>query len=275
MPIAASARIHPTAIVSEEATIGENVEIGPYAIVDGPVVLGADSIVRARGHLIGPMTVGIANDIGIGVVLGERPQHLLYKGEPTTTEIGDHNIFREYVTIHRGTPVGGGVTRIGSHNFIMANTHIGHDAHVGDRCIFANSALVAGHAVINDRVLMSGNTCLHQFARLGRLALISALSAASRDVPPFVIVFRRDEVCGVNVIGMRRAGLPAAEIAAVREAFRLIYRQNLMLSVATQRLERDMGHVPAVMEMVQFIRGSKRGVLGGHHRMRDAESEAA
>jgi len=274
MPIATSARVHPTAVISSEADIGDGVEIGPYVVVEGPVQIGPNCRVRAHACLVGPLTLGRDNDVGIGVILGERPQHLLYRNEATRTQIGDGNIFREHVTVHRGGP-SGGATLIGSRNFLMVNAHVGHDAVVGDHCILANGALVAGHCLVQDRAYLSGNSAIHQFVRVGRLALLSGVSAATRDLPPFLLSVGRDTVNGVNVIGMRRAGMPAQEIAAVRAAFQILYRQNQMLSVAVQRVERDLGHIASVGEMVEFIRTTKRGVLGGHHRSRDADAEAA
>jgi UDP-N-acetylglucosamine acyltransferase len=275
MPIAPSARIHHTAIIAAEADIAEGVEIGPFVIIEGPVRLGPNCRVRARAHLIGPMTIGKDNDIGIGVILGERPQHLQYKGEPTRTEIGNGNIFREYVTIHRGTVAGGGVTTVGDGNFLMAACHLGHDVHMGNNCILANVALIAGHCELHDRVILSGNTGVQQYVRIGRLALLSGNSSAPRDLPPYLIAHKRGEIIGVNVVGMRRAGMAPEEIAAVRQAHQVIYRQRLILSVAMERLERELGHSPAVMDMVGFIRQSKRGVIGGHHAGREHDSEAA
>jgi UDP-N-acetylglucosamine acyltransferase len=274
MPIARSARVHPTAVISNEADVADGVEIGPYVTIDGPVQIGPNCRVRAHACLVGPLTLGRDNDVGIGVILGERPQHLLYRNEPTRTQIGDGNIFREHVTVHRGGP-SGGVTVVGSHNFLMVNAHVGHDAVLGDHCILANGALVGGHCVLYDRAFVSGNAAIHQFVRIGRLALLSGATAATRDLPPFLLSVGRDTVNGVNVIGMRRAGMPAEEIAAVRRAFHILYRQNQMLSVAVQRLERELGHITSVREMVEFIRTTKRGVLGGHHRSRDGDAEAA
>jgi UDP-N-acetylglucosamine acyltransferase len=274
MPIAPSARVHPTAVISNEADLADDVEIGPYVIVEGPVQIGPNCRLRAHACLVGPLTLGRDNDVGIGAVLGERPQHLLYRNEPTRTQIGDGNIFREHVTVHRGGPTGG-ITVIGNHNFLMVNAHVGHDTTLGNHCILANGALVGGHCIIYDRAFLSGNAASHQFVRIGRLALLSGLSVATHDLPPFLLSVGRNTVNGVNVIGMRRAGMPAEEIAAVRAAFHILYRQNQMLSVAVQRLERELGHIASVREMVEFIRTTKRGVLGGHRRSRDLDAEAA
>lgn len=274
MPVAATARIHPSAIVSPEAVIGERVEVGPMVVIEGAVSIGDGCVIRPFVYLIGPLEMGEGNDVSSGVTIGDRPQHMMYKGEPTRTVIGDFNTFREHVTIHRGT-VASGVTVVGSHNFIMSGAHIGHDAVVGNHCILANHALVAGHSVLQDRVFMSGNSSIHQFTQIGRLSMVGGQSGMTRDLIPFTIIQETNCVVGVNIIGMRRAGIPSDQINAVRKAFHIIYRSGLMLSIAVARIERELGHVPAVEEMITFIRGARRGVLGGHKFGRDHEAAAA
>lgn len=259
MPIAQSARVHETALVAPEADLGEGVEIGPQVIIEGPVTLGAGCIIRPRAHLIGPLTMGCHNKVFTGAVLGEEPQHMKYAGEATSVEIGDHNVIRENVTIHRGTTQAW-VTRLGNHNFLMAGSHIAHDCTIGSHCILANGALVGGHCTVADNVYLSGNSALHQWVRVGRLALLSGLSASTMDVPPFIIQQRINAVVGVNVVGMRRAGIPGAHIDAVRQAFHVIYREGLVLPHALARVEMQLGHVPEVAEMVAFIRASSRGI---------------
>jgi UDP-N-acetylglucosamine acyltransferase len=192
-------------------------------------------------------------------VLGEAPQHVKYNGEETRLEIGDDNIFREHVTVHRGTTYTG-VTRVGNRNFLMCNTHVAHDCRIGDGCILANGALIAGHCVLEDNVYLSGNAAVHQFVRMGRLSLLSGVSATSKDVPPFVIQQGHNGTASVNTVGMRRAGIPAARIDAVRRAFHVLYREGLMLTAALAVVERDLGTVPEVAEMVAFIRASARGI---------------
>jgi UDP-N-acetylglucosamine acyltransferase len=260
--------IHPTAIVSSEAILEDEVRIGPYAIVEGPVTIGAGTVVGPYVHLIGPLTIGRNNQIGTGCVLGGAPQHLGYRGEPTQIIIGDGNIFREHVTVHRalpqGTGQGSGVTRIGHRNLFMVGSHVAHDCTIGDECILANGALLAGHVTLADRVLISGNSAVHQFCRIGRLALLSGVSAVSQDIPPFWVMQRHNEVCGVNVIGMRRAGLSTADIQAVRHLFTLMYRQRLPLSVLLQQNTHLAETSPAVREVLEFIRTSQRGIPGAH-----------
>jgi UDP-N-acetylglucosamine acyltransferase len=224
-------------------------------------------VLRAGVHLIGPLTLGRDNAVHSHAVLGDAPQHLKYSGEPTRVEIGDHNIIREGVTIHRGT-TSSWATRVGSHNFLMANSHVGHDCRVGDHCLFANGALLGGHCVVGDGVYLSGNSAVHQFCRVGRLALLSGCSASSKDVPPFVMQQRINCVVGVNVVGMRRAGIPNGHIDAVRRAFHLLYRSGLLLPQALEQAEKELGHVPEVAELVGFIRAPGRGI--SLHLDRDA-----
>lgn len=255
----ASARIHPTAIISPEAELAEDVQVGPYVIIEGKVRIGPGCVLRPHAVLVGPLVMGQGNVVFPGAILGERPQHFRYQDEPTRVEIGDHNTFREYVTVHRGT-THSWATRIGSHNFFMANAHIAHDCQVGNRCILANSALLAGHVVLEDSVLLSGNSSVHQFARVGRLALLGGNSATSKDIPPFIIQQNIDTVAGVNVIGMRRAGMTDAQIEAVRRAFHVIFRSGMLLRRALEQVESELGGVDVIQELVGFIRRSSRGI---------------
>ena len=258
--------VHPTAVISAEATLAPDVRVGPYAVIDGPVTLGPGCTVGPHAHLTGPLTAGKSNTFGTGAVIGGPPQHTAYAGEQTTIRIGDSNTFREHVTVHRGMPAGGGAgtgeTVIGDGNLFMVGSHVGHDCRVGNHGIYANSALLAGHVEAGDRVFLSGNSAVHQFCRVGRLALLSGSSASSKDIPPFWVMQDVNRVCGVNVIGMRRAGVPAAEINGVRRAFRTIYMQGLTIPLALLKIEAEGGDLPAVRELVEFIRSSKRGVCG-------------
>jgi UDP-N-acetylglucosamine acyltransferase len=213
--------------------------------------------------------MGRGNLIYSGATLGERPQHIKYNNELTSVEIGDYNIFREHVTIHRGTTYSW-TTSIGSHNFFMVNSHVAHDCRVGNHCIFANGALLGGHCELADNVYLSGNSAVHQFVRIGRLALLSGCSATTKDIPPFVIQQNIDTVVGINVIGMRRAGLSHAQIDAVRHAFKVIFRDNMVLPAALAQLELELGHVDVVSEMIIFLRQSHRGINPMRSRMRPA-----
>jgi UDP-N-acetylglucosamine acyltransferase len=278
MPPTSTGSIHPTAVISDEARLAANVRVGPFTVIEGAVVVGEGTVIHPHAHLIGPLTLGVKNEVCTGAVLGGAPQHLAYKGEITSVEIGDGNIFREYVTVHRGMPVGvgpgTGLTRVGSRNLFMAGSHVAHDCRVDNDCIFANSAVIGGHVEVADRALISGNSCVHQFCRVGRIALLSGSSATSKDIPPFWIMQDVNSVCGVNTIGMRRAGIPTPEIQAVRRAFAYIYRERMVISAALLRTEAEYGNFAAIRELVEFIRSSKRGICGAH-RFHDQGDEAA
>jgi UDP-N-acetylglucosamine acyltransferase len=267
----ASRRIHPTAVIAPEVELADDVEVGALAILDGKITVGSGSIIRPGAYLFGTITMGRANIVHTGAVLGEAPQHLKYKGEPTSLEIGDENIFREHVTVHRGT-THSMKTVIGNQNFLMAGAHVAHDCVVGDRCILTNGCLVAGHCIIEDNVILSGNSAVHQFCHVGRLALLSGCSASTKDVPPFVIQQGIDCVSGVNLIGMKRAGMTGEQINAVRLAFRILYRDGLVLPAAVAKLEHDMGQVDVVQEIMRFLRNCTRGI--SHMRSRFREEAA-
>ena len=259
MASASMPRIHPTAVIAPEAELADGVQVGPYVVIEGRVRIGSGCILRPHAHLCGPLRMGHGNVVFSGAVLGERPQHLQYKDEPTSLEIGDENIFREHVTIHRGT-THTGKTEIGSRNFFMAGSHIAHDCKIGNGCILANGALVGGHCRIDDGVYLSGNCAIHQFVRLGRLALLSGCSATSKDIPPFIMQQGINCVVGINLVGMRRAGMTHAQINAVRHAFHVLYREGQTITTALEQLERELGAIDAIAEMIAFIRESTRGI---------------
>lgn len=271
--------VHPTAIIAPEANLQPDVKVGPFAVIEGPVTLGPGCSVGPHAHLIGPLTMGANNDVGKGAVIGGAPQHLGYKGEPTSVEIGDGNVFREHTTVHRGMPVGvgpgTGTTKIGSRGFFMAGAHIAHDCVIGDDVILANGALLGGHVTVAERAFISGNSAVHQFCRVGRLAFLSGASGSSKDIPPFWVMQDVNYVRGLNLVGMRRAGMPPAERTAVRKAYRIIYmtRPALPLSAALLRIEAELGQFPAIQELVQFIRTSKRGICGAHRLAGDASDD--
>lgn len=262
-------RIHPTAVISPEAELADDVRVGPHAVIEGRVRIGPGCVLGPHTYLVGPLTMGHDNIVHAGVVLGDRPQHLRYNEEPTGLEIGDHNIFREHVTVHRATSQSW-TTRIGSHNFFMVNAHVAHDCQVGSRCIFANGALLGGHCLIEDYVYLSGNCAVHQFMRIGRMALLSGCSTTTKDIPPFMIQNGINTVVGVNVVGMRRAGMTPEEIQQVRLAYRLLYREALALPTALARIEQELGASDAVAELLLFIRSSTRGIILRSDRDREA-----
>lgn len=281
MPRTALPHVHPTAIISEDAVLSPDIRVEPFAVIDGPVTVGPGCLIRSHAHLIGPLTLGARNDIGNASILGGDPQHLLYKGEKTLLEIGDDNIFREYFTVSRGMPVGvgagSGTTRIGDRNLFMTGTHVGHDCVVGSDCILANGSMLAGHVIVGDRVLISGNSAVHQFCRIGRLGLLSGLSGTGKDIPPFWVLQGHNQVRGINLVGMRRAGIPSSDILAIRKAFRILYltRPAIPMTAALARIEAELGQHPAIQELVGFIRESKRGILGAHRLLGGDDEDAS
>lgn len=268
-----AARIHPTALVDPAAELAPDVTVGPYAIIEGPVQLAAGCVVRARAHLRGPLTAAANNDFGIGCIIGEQAQHLKYTEGGGHLSIGVGNTFRENVTVHRSTPLSP-MTRIGARNYFMVNAHVAHDCEIGDDCTFVNGCNLAGHVVVEDRVFVSASCGVHQFCRLGRLALISAGATVTMGVPPFAIVFDRNEICGANVIGMRRAALPVEQITAIRQAYRILMRSGLLLRDAVARITEQLGHYPAVLEIVKFLQLTSRGMCTSRVR-RSQNAEAA
>jgi UDP-N-acetylglucosamine acyltransferase len=269
MAIASTCRIHPTALIGPEVELADHVEVGAYSVIEGPVSIGPGCIIRSHVLLCGPLTMGRDNQVYSGSILGESPQHLKYNGEPTRVEIGDGNVFREHVTIHRGT-THSWVTRIGNQNFLMANSHIGHDSIVGNRCIIANGALVGGHCILADNAYLSGNCAVHQFVRIGRLALLSGCSGTTKDIPPFLIQQGLDTVCGVNKVGMKRAGMNYDQINAVGLAYHILFREGLVLPAALARLEQQLGAIDAIQEMITFLRQCARGINPTRSRGREA-----
>lgn len=252
--------VHATAVIDPEAEIAPDVKIGPYAIIEGPVRIGPGCVIEGHTCLSGPLHMGRGNFVGHGCVLGKSPQHKNFRGEPTRLVIGDDNVFREFVTVHRGTVEGGGETRIGDRNFIMINCHLGHDTRVGNGCMLVNNALVAGHVRLDDGCVLSGHTGVQQRVRIGRLAMLGGLGSTTKDIPPFVLQQGYNCVVGLNVIGLRRAGLSAETIAALREAFRILYKEGRPRSSALNRIEADLGTIPEIGEFVGFIRESVLGI---------------
>lgn len=253
--------IHPTALVDRRAEIDASADIGPYVVVDGPVVVGAGTRVLAHAVLNGHTTIGRDNVIHMGAVVGHEPQDVNYKGAPTGVRIGDRNIVREHAEIHRGTSVEH-PTSIGDDNFFLSQSHVAHDCQLGNRIILATGATLGGHVHVGDLVFVSGNCVVHQHVRIGRLALLRGLSRASRDVPPFCIMDETHVVRGVNRVGLRRAGFSAEQTRAVQRAFAMLFRTRRNLRQAMAEVE--AGPISAeVAEVLEFIRSSKRGVCFG------------
>lgn len=255
--------IHPSAVIAKNAQIGVGNVIGPHVVIEDGVRIGAHNTIRTGAHICAGTEIGNHNDIHMYAVIGHAPQDLSYKeGDPTYTRIGHSNQIREFVTIHRGTKPGS-ATVIGDFNFLMAYCHVAHNCLLGNNIIMVNQASLTGHCIVEDRVFLSGMTGLHQFTRVGRLALLSALSAVNKDIPPYMICGGRPAVVlGINVVGMRRAGMNAAEREQVKQAYKILYRSGLNVTQALEAIEKDL-HGQAVEHLVRFIRESKRGILDG------------
>jgi UDP-N-acetylglucosamine acyltransferase len=267
MVLTVSELIHPAAVIDPDAEIAPDVQIGPYAIIEGPVRIGPGSVIDGHACLCGPLTMGAGNYVGYCAALGKSPQHRGYRGEPTSLIIGDGNVFREHVTVHRGTVQGGGETVIGNNNMLMVGTHLGHDVRMGNNCTLMNGALVAGHVILHDGCVLSGHTGVQQRVRIGRLAMLGGLGSTSKDIPPFILQQGYNCVTGLNIVALRRAGFPASTIAGLREAFRILYKEGRSQAAALSRIEADLGTIPEVAEWVAFIRSTTLGI----NPMREAE----
>lgn len=252
--------IHPTAVISDEADLAPDVRVGPFSIIEGPVTLGPGCEVEGHGCLTGPLIMGRDNFIGHGAILGKAPQHRGCKGDGTSLLVGNNNVFREFVTIHRGTLEGGGVTRIGDRNYFMVNSHLGHDVTVGNGVTVVNGAMCGGHVKLQDNCILSGCAAIQQRARVGRLAMVGALGTSSKDVPPFVLQQGYNCVSGLNVVGLRRAGFSQQAIIGLRESYRILYKEGRARVQALDRIEADFGEIAEVAEFVQFIRESTIGI---------------
>ncbi len=258
-------KIHPTAIVDPRAELDNSVLVSPYAIIGEGVAIGAGCEICAHTIITGPTIIGARNRIGPFAAVGGDPQDLKYKGEKTELVIGDDNIIREYVTIHRGTIDGGGVTSIGSHNLIMAYAHIAHDCKIGDHIVIANTATFGGHVEVEDRAIVGGLVGVHQFSRIGSFALVGAMSGVNKDIPPYVIAsgMRRDfRIKRINVIGLKRAGIDDKEIEQLKSAFKIIFRRpELLLNDALSLAGQQFPDNALVTHLVNFFKTSKRSVL--------------
>jgi UDP-N-acetylglucosamine acyltransferase len=260
---------HPTAIIDPKAQIDEDVVIGPYCIIESAVQIGSGTEIMAHSYICSHSEIGRNNSIHMGVVLGHLPQHLGYKKCASYTRIGERNVIREYVTIHRSWQEGK-ATEIGNDNFLMAMSHVGHDSWIGNNVVMANGALLGGHVTVEDRAFLSGHSVFHQYIRVGRLAMVSGLSGSSKDIPPFCIALGRSQVSGINVVGLRRAGIGQETRTLIKKAFRILYRSGLNVSHAVETIEKEIPPCDEISYFVKFIRESKRGICSFY---RDQELE--
>lgn len=255
-----SARIHPTAIVDPGARIGSDVEIGPFAVVSSEAVIGERTILQSHVVIEGNVSVGARNFIGHGAVIGGAPQDLSFSAErKTRVEIGSDNVIREYCTIHRGTAEGS-ATKIGDKNFLMVGAHVGHNCEIGSNVIIANNCLLGGYVSIDDGAFLGGGCVFHQFMHVGRLVIAQGSSAFSKDIPPFLIAAERNCVFGLNIIGLRRAGVGVQDRDEIKTAFKLLYTSGLNISQAIDRAA-SMQFGPLAREFFDFVaRAKQRGI---------------
>ena len=265
--------IHPSAIIGKRATLGDGNEIGPGCVIEDGAALGAHNKLWMNVYVGPGTTIGDGNQLHMGAVLGHLPQDLAFAGGPSATTIGNRNIIREYVTIHRGTKEGT-ATVVGDENFLMANAHLGHNCQVGHRTVLVNAATLAGYCTVEDGAVISGMVVVHQFCRIGRLAMISGLSAVNKDVPPFMLCGGRPAVIqGLNAVGMRRAGVQATVREEVKRAYRLLYREGLNVPHALEEIERTCRSAES-QALLEFVRQSTRGICAGIGTSEPEEGES-
>lgn len=252
--------IHPTAIVDPEAEIGAGVTIGPFSIIEANVVIGDGTEIGARVTIEGHTTIGKENHIFTGAVIGSVTQDKKYKGGVTYLKIGDRNKIREYVTVNPGTD-DGTETMIGDDNLIMAYAHVAHNCIIGNKTIIANAGTLAGHVIVEDRAVIGGLAGVHQFVKIGHMAIIGGSSKAVKDIPPFIMVDGHPaKAYGLNVVGMERAGLPKEERLLLKRAFKIMFRSKLATKNAIESLKNDLASSPSISRIIKFLEGSERGI---------------
>lgn len=254
--------IHPTAIIDETAKLGAGVSVGPYCVIGRDVEIGEGTWIGPHVVINGPTRIGRDNRIFQFNSIGDIPQDKKYEGEVSSLEIGDRNTIREYCTFNRGTRHGGGITRLGNDNWIMAYVHIAHDCQVGSDIVMANNATLAGHVSIGDHAILGGFTLVHQFCAVGAHSFSAMGTAIGKDVPPYVLVAGQPaSTRGLNNEGLKRHGFDAATFEALRKAYRIVYRSGLKADEAVEQLDRFGGQLPPIQAMSQFIRASTRGIV--------------
>ena len=255
------ARIHSTAIISPEAEIGSDVEIGPFAIVGENCVVGDGCVVSPRAILERNVTLAANVKVGIGTILGGLPQDLKFAGEETSVEIGEGTVVREYTTINRGTAQSFKTT-VGKNCLLMSYVHLAHDCHIGNNVILSNVAQLAGHVTVEDRAIVSGLCAVHQFVRIGRNSFIGGCSRVSKDIPPFLkAVGNPVKLYGLNSVGLQRSGMDEGTIRELKRAYRLLFRSDLNVTQAIERVQTEIEPLPEVRELLRFVEASERGVV--------------
>jgi len=255
------AAIHSSALVHPGAELAGDVVVGPYCVIEDKVIIGEGTRLDAYAHVKSHTRIGKGNRIHSYACLGGEPQHLGWKGEDTYVEIGDNNVIREYVTIHRGTAHGLGYSKVGSECMLMAYVHVAHDCEIEDGVIMANAASLAGHVSVGRKSIISGMSGVHQFVRIGEYAFLGAMGGFNLDVPPYTLATGvRAKLHGLNLIGLRRNGFSKQTLSALRSAYKTIWRSDMVRQEALEEVADMMGDFPEVMRLVDFIKTSQRGV---------------
>ncbi|MDR1124554.1 MAG: acyl-ACP--UDP-N-acetylglucosamine O-acyltransferase [Deltaproteobacteria bacterium] len=264
--------IHPAAIVSPRAELADNVSIGPCACIDDHVFIGEGTRVDGFATVRPYTRLGKNNHIFSYAMVGEVPQDLKFHGEESWLELGDNNRVREFATLHRGTEGGGGLTRIGNDCLFMAYTHVAHDCVLGSGIVMSNNATLAGHVSVGDHAIIGGLSAVHQFVRIGHNAFVGGFSGLPMDLPPYMLASgSRATLHGPNVVGLRRLNLPRETTAAIRAAFRLLWLSGIPRQEALAQAAEIYAEIPAVMDIVEFIRSSPRGVLAAERNSSDQD----
>ena len=256
-----SVRIHPTAIIHKDAQLAEDVEVGPWAYIGPHCTVGAGSVIQMRATLEEHVHLAARVSVGVGSVLGGRPQDLKFKGEVTTVEVGEGTTIREYATINRGTSESFKTT-VGAGCFLMSYVHLAHDCHIGDGVIISNATQLAGHVKIADRAILSGLCAVHQFVKIGRHAFVGGSSRVVKDVPPFVkAVGNPVKLYGLNSVGLQRSGFSDSTLAELKKAYRLFFRSDVNISQAMERARSELQPFPEVQAFIAFVEASDRGIV--------------
>lgn len=255
-----SASIHPTAVVHPKAKLGEGCEVGPFCVIGEHATLGANCKLHSHVVVDGHTTLGAGNELFPFAAIGLKTQDLKWKGGVTRTVIGDHNVFRENTTVHSATN-DGDATVIGSHNHFLAYTHIAHDCVVGSHIVMSNVGTLAGHVIVEDHAIIGGLAAVHQFCRIGRMAIIGGCSKVVQDVPPFMLADGNPaETKALNKIGLERNGVSEAAQAALKKAFKILFRDGLTVSNALVKIEQELPGLPELQHLLAFVKASERGI---------------
>lgn len=255
--------IHPQAVVAASAKLGPGVKVGAFAIVGEEAELGEGCVLHPHASVCGPAKYGSKNVFHSFCAIGGDPQDYTFRGERTELKVGDGNIFREYVTVSRGTVKGGGITRIGNDNFFLAYSHVGHDDQIGNQTLFVNGATLAGHVAVEDFATIGSFSVVHQFCRVGRYAYVGACTVIVQDVPPFsrVVTERETKSFGPNTIGLERKGFSKERVQTLQRAFRLLNRSKMNTTQALAEIKTKLGSSEDVQELIRFIEGAERGIV--------------